>query len=69
MDGTLLGPGGGLFAGPDGEVAPLGAKAIEACLRSGIEVVVIQGGGAVRRSRTPACSAKAAASSKPVLAS
>ncbi len=43
MDGTLLGPGGGLFAGPDGEVAPLGAKAIEACLRADIEVVVMSG--------------------------
>ena len=43
MDGTLLGPGGGLFAGPDGEVAPLGAKAIEACLRAEIEVVVMSG--------------------------
>ena len=43
MDGTLLGPGGGLFAGPDGEVATLGAKAIEACLRADIEVVVMSG--------------------------
>jgi hydroxymethylpyrimidine pyrophosphatase-like HAD family hydrolase len=43
MDGTLLGPGGGLFAGPDGEVSILGARAIEACLRSDVEVVVMSG--------------------------
>ena len=43
MDGTLLGPGGGLFAGPDGEVTLLGARAIEACLRADVEVVVMSG--------------------------
>ena len=43
MDGTLLGPGGGLFAGVDGDVSILGARAIEACLRSDVEVVVMSG--------------------------
>lgn len=43
MDGTLLGPGGGLFAGADGEVSLLGARAIEACLRADVEVVVMSG--------------------------
>lgn len=43
MDGTLLGPGGGLFAGVDGEVSILGPRAIEACLRAGVEVVVMSG--------------------------
>lgn len=43
MDGTLLGPGGCLFAGADGEFTPLGARAIEVCLRSEVEVVVMSG--------------------------
>lgn len=43
MDGTLLGPGGSLFAGSDGEVSLLGARAIEACLRADVEVVVMSG--------------------------
>ncbi|CAB4916950.1 unannotated protein [freshwater metagenome] len=43
MDGTLLGPGGGLFAGADGEVSLLGARALEACLRAEVEVVVMSG--------------------------
>lgn len=43
MDGTLLGPGGSLFAGVDGEASLLGARAIEACLRAGVEVVVMSG--------------------------
>lgn len=43
MDGTLLGPGGGLFAGLDGEVSLFGARALEACLRADVEVVVMSG--------------------------
>ena len=43
MDGTLLGPGGGLFAGVDGEVSLFGARALEACLRADVEVVVMSG--------------------------
>ncbi len=43
MDGTLLGPGGGLLAGSDGEVSLLAVRAIEACLRAGVEVVVMSG--------------------------
>ena len=43
MDGTLLGPGGGLFAGIDGEVSLFGPRALEACLRADVEVVVMSG--------------------------
>ena len=43
MDGTLLGPGGGLFAGLDGEVSLFGPRALEACLRADVEVVVMSG--------------------------
>lgn len=43
MDGTLLGPGGGLLAEPGGGVTLLGIRAIEACLRADVEVVVMSG--------------------------
>ena len=43
MDGTLLGPGGGLLAGSDGAVSLLGVRAIAACLRADVEVVVMSG--------------------------
>jgi hydroxymethylpyrimidine pyrophosphatase-like HAD family hydrolase len=43
MDGTLLGPGGGLLAASGGGVSLLGARAIEACLRADVEVVVMSG--------------------------
>ena len=44
MDGTLLGPGGGLLArARGGSVSLLGVRAIEACLRADVEVVVMSG--------------------------
>lgn len=43
LDGTLLGPRGSLFAGPDGGVSMSGARTVEACLRAEVEVVVVTG--------------------------
>ena len=43
LDGTLLGPGGSLLAGADGRFSALGVRALEACARAGIEVVLYSG--------------------------
>lgn len=43
LDGTLLGPGGGLFRGEDGAFSLLAARAVEACERAGVELVVMTG--------------------------
>ena len=43
LDGTLLGPGGSLFAGPDGEFALDGVRALQACARADVEVVIYSG--------------------------
>ncbi len=43
MDGTLLGPGGGLLAAAGGGVSLFGVRAVEACLRADVEVVVMSG--------------------------
>jgi hypothetical protein len=43
LDGTLLGPNGSLLHGGDGAPSLLGARAIEACLRAGVEVVLMSG--------------------------
>jgi len=43
LDSTLLGPGGSLLHDGDGGVSLLGARAIEACLRAGVEVVLMSG--------------------------
>ena len=43
LDGTLLGPGGGLLAEPGGGVTLLGIRAVEACQRAGVEIVVMSG--------------------------
>jgi hypothetical protein len=43
LDGTLLGPRGSLFAGADGGVSMAGARALEASLRAGVEVVIVTG--------------------------
>ncbi len=43
LDGTLLGPGGGLFRGPEGEFSLMQARALEACHRAGVEVVIMSG--------------------------
>jgi hydroxymethylpyrimidine pyrophosphatase-like HAD family hydrolase len=42
LDGTLLGPGGSLFSSPAGFTLD-GARALQACHRAGIEVVIYTG--------------------------
>jgi hypothetical protein len=43
LDGTLLGPGGSLFRDPDGAFSMMQARALEACHRAGVEVVIMSG--------------------------
>ena len=43
LDGTLLGPGGSLLRGAGGGFSLAGARALEACSRAGIEVVLYSG--------------------------
>jgi len=43
LDGTLLGPGGSMFRGPDGGFSLLQARALEACHRADVEVVIMSG--------------------------
>jgi hydroxymethylpyrimidine pyrophosphatase-like HAD family hydrolase len=43
LDGTLLGPGASLFAGGSGGFSLLGARALEACARADVEVVIYSG--------------------------
>jgi phosphoglycolate phosphatase len=43
LDGTLLGPGGGLFRAPDGGFTLDGARALQACARADVEVVIFTG--------------------------
>ena len=43
LDGTLLGPQGSLFRDPDGNFSLLQARALEACNRAGVEVVIMSG--------------------------
>ena len=43
LDGTLLGHGGSLFRTADGDFTLLAGRALEACHRSGIEVVIKSG--------------------------
>src|ERR1700735_2633717 len=43
LDGTLLGPGGSLLHGADGEFALDGVRALQACARAGVEVVLFSG--------------------------
>jgi phosphoglycolate phosphatase len=43
LDGTLLGPGSSLLAGADGRFSALGVRALEACSRAGVEVVLYSG--------------------------
>jgi phosphoglycolate phosphatase len=45
LDGTLLGPGGSLFRDADQRPTNLGARAIEACLRADVELVLMSGRG------------------------
>jgi hydroxymethylpyrimidine pyrophosphatase-like HAD family hydrolase len=43
LDGTLLGPGGGLFRNAEGEFSLMQARGLEACHRAGVEVVIMSG--------------------------
>jgi hydroxymethylpyrimidine pyrophosphatase-like HAD family hydrolase len=43
IDGTLVGVGGSLFHDAEGDVTLLGARATEACLRAGVELVLVSG--------------------------
>ena len=43
LDGTLVGRGGSLFSGHGGGFTMLGARALEACARAGVEVVIVTG--------------------------
>jgi phosphoglycolate phosphatase len=43
LDGTLLGAGASLLHDGDGAVTLEGARAIQACLRAGVEVVLVSG--------------------------
>jgi hypothetical protein len=43
LDGTLLGPGASLLRGADGGFSLLGVRALEACSRAGVEVVLYSG--------------------------
>jgi phosphoglycolate phosphatase len=43
LDGTLLGPGGSLLRGADGGFALEGVRALQACARAGVEVVLYSG--------------------------
>jgi hydroxymethylpyrimidine pyrophosphatase-like HAD family hydrolase len=43
LDGTLLGPDASLLTGADGRFSLLGARALEACARADVEVVIYSG--------------------------
>src|SRR5437764_14010083 len=43
LDGTLLGRRASLFHDGEGAISLLGVRAIEACLRAGVEVVLVSG--------------------------
>jgi phosphoglycolate phosphatase len=43
LDGTLLGPGGSLLHGADSRFALDGVRALQACWRAGVEVVIYSG--------------------------
>jgi phosphoglycolate phosphatase len=43
LDGTLLGPGGSLLRGADGRFALDGVRALQACARADVEVVIYSG--------------------------
>ena len=43
LDGTLIGPGGSLLRAADGSFSLLGVRALEACHRAGVEVVIYSG--------------------------
>ncbi|MGH2766859.1 MAG: HAD family hydrolase [Actinomycetota bacterium] len=48
LDGTILGPGGSLFASPDGGITGRAAEAVEAIHRAGVALVPVSGRAEVR---------------------
>ena len=56
LDGTLLGRGGSLLRDGEGAFSLLGARALEACHRAGVEFVIYSGRreAQVLRGRPPA---------------
>jgi hydroxymethylpyrimidine pyrophosphatase-like HAD family hydrolase len=54
LDGTLLGPRGTIFRDADGNFSLMQARALEACHRAGVEVVIMSG----RRESTVASDAR-----------
>jgi hydroxymethylpyrimidine pyrophosphatase-like HAD family hydrolase len=45
LDGTLLGPGGSLIVDAEGSVTLLGVRAVEACVRARVELVLVSARG------------------------
>lgn len=43
LDGTLLGPGGALFADADGAFTSVAGRVVEICARAGVELVLMTG--------------------------
>ena len=62
LDGTLLGRGGSLLHDADGAFSLLGARALEACARAGVEVVLVLRPPARRRWCTTRAADRACAS-------
>jgi hypothetical protein len=55
LDGTLYGRGGSLFRDADGNFSMMQARALEACHRAGVEVVIMSGRRAHRGCRRGRC--------------
>ena len=68
LDGTLLGRGASLLHDGEGEVSIEGVRAVQACLRADVEVVLMSGRRRRRWRRTRACSARAPTSTRPARA-
>ena len=51
LDGTLLGPGGSLLRGADGAFSLDAVRALQACDRAGVEVVIYSGSDVSQRLR------------------
>ncbi len=64
LDGTLLGRGASLLHDGDGGVSIEGVRAVQACLRAGVEVVLMSGRRRARSPRTRACWASPRTSSR-----
>ncbi len=53
LDGTLLGPEASLLRGADGRFSRMGVRALEACFRADVEVVLYSGRRQSACSRAP----------------